>query len=92
MHASWFILLCIITIPCDKIREDKTMYTKKPQLDNQEHLSTKTGPTNIKAMGVSSHIFPLVASAFHMVANHSSLLTKTMKNKTNKMTDDPPTQ
>ena len=56
------------------------------QLDSQEHLSAKIGLTNIKAMGVLSHIFLLVASAFQMFAKLSSQL-KTVK-KINKMMDN----
>jgi hypothetical protein len=68
MPASWLILLRVVMIPCNKIRDNKNAH-KNSQLDSQEHLSAKTGLTNIKAMGVLSHIFLLVAFAFHMVAN-----------------------
>ena len=68
------------------------MFTKKTKSASREHPSAKTGPTNIKAMAVLSHIFPLVASPFHMVADNSSNTNKTMKNEANKMTDDPPPQ
>jgi len=57
MQASRSILLHIITIPCDQIRDDRKCTQKKPQLDSRQHLSAKTGPTIIKAMGVSLTYF-----------------------------------